>query len=184
MRQSVLCPSQDHEVHPMPCCRAAVIRWRHGTWALHRPGSTGPNSPIMSGVCWLAAVAKARSMRAGMPARIDRAFATAASQQTPLMIGEFGPVDPGLCSAQVPWRHLITAARQQGIGWTSWSWDGHNTDCRINGASSPFNMVADGINLATLTPGWATEITVNDAASIRNTAQRTTWQMNGSCAAR
>jgi hypothetical protein len=127
---------------------------------------------------------------ADMPARIDRAFATAASQKTPLVIGEFGPVDPGLCSAQVPWKHLITQAQAKGIGWTAWSWDGHNTDCQGAATNNPpyttsrFNLVSDGIRLSTLQPGWATEIVVNDAAGLRNTGKRAPWQLGGQCTPR
>jgi mannan endo-1,4-beta-mannosidase len=118
-----------------------------------------------------------------MPARIDRAFASAIGQGIPLVIGEFGSVEAGRCSAEVPWRKLITSAQQRGIGWLAWSWDNRNSDCGAGG-DSPFNLVSDGINFSTLRPGWATEVTLTDPASIRNTSQRTTWQVTGTCTAR
>jgi hypothetical protein len=49
---------------------------------------------------------------------------------------------------------------------------------------SRFNLVSDGINLSTLQAGWATEIVVNDPASLRNTGKRAPWQLTGQCTAR
>ena len=113
---------------------------------------------------------------AGEPARIDRAFDAAAAQGLPLVVGEFGPNTPGACRRAVPWAHLITRAHERGIGWLAWSWDNMNADCAVPGGGSVFDMVADGITLASLKPGWATEVVLTHPASIRHTARRTAWQ--------
>lgn len=121
---------------------------------------------------------------ADQPARIDRAFEAARSRNLPLVVGEFGSQSPGSCHLPVPWQHVITSAQRHRIGWLAWSWDNTNGDCATAGGGSVFDMVGDGITLASLKPGWASAVTLDDPASIRNTAQRTRWQTAGSCAAR
>jgi mannan endo-1,4-beta-mannosidase len=113
--------------------------------------------------------------------RIMTAFQTAATQATPLIIGEFGNVTPGFCQGQIPYQFLITQAQAFGLGYLPWSWDNFNSDCSGMGTPSPFDMVADGIHFATLKAGWATEVVVSDPASIQHTSQRTPWLQNGAC---
>jgi mannan endo-1,4-beta-mannosidase len=120
---------------------------------------------------------------ADQPARIDRAFDIARSGNLPLVVGEFGSQSPGACHLAVPWQHVIGSAQRKGIGWLAWSWDNMNGDCPISGGGSVFDMVGDGITLASLKLGWARQVALDDPASIRNTARRTAWQTSGRCAA-
>jgi mannan endo-1,4-beta-mannosidase len=114
------------------------------------------------------------------PARVANSFSAAVSQKIPLLVGEFGPVSAGACGQNVDYRTVISQAQSHGLGYMAWSWDNFNGDCPAAGGSA-FDMVADGIHLSTLKPGYATEVVQTHAASIQNTSQRTAWQTNGTC---
>ena len=114
------------------------------------------------------------------PARIDSALATAKAQKIPFLMGEFANLSPGACGQSVPYLDVITKAQAAGVGYIPWSWDNSNSDCNA-GSGSPFNMVSDGLHFSTLTAGWATEVVMSNAASIKNTSKRTYYQTNGKC---
>ena len=117
---------------------------------------------------------------ANQPARIDSALATAKAQKIPFLMGEFANLSPGACGQTVPYLDVITKAQAAGVGYIPWSWDNSNSDCD-GGSGSPFNMVSDGLHFSTLTAGWATEVVMSNAASIKNTSRRTYYQTNGKC---
>jgi mannan endo-1,4-beta-mannosidase len=113
-------------------------------------------------------------------ARVDTSIAAAIAAQIPFLIGEFGPVSPGLCDAEVPYLDIIESADANGIGYLPWSWDNFNGDCNT-GSGSAFDMVSDGIHASTLNAGYATEVVLTHPSSIQNTSVLTTFQLTGSC---
>jgi mannan endo-1,4-beta-mannosidase len=99
----------------------------------------------------------------------------------PLVIGEFSKISPS-CKSSIPYDTLIEEATKNKIGWLAWAWMHGNNDGNGNNCYD-MDMTDDG-NYATLHNGtprdkWAMDVTVTSPFSIKNTAVRPKWIVNG-----
>jgi mannan endo-1,4-beta-mannosidase len=97
-------------------------------------------------------------------------FAKAKAMLIPFIVGEFANKEPPGCGANIDYKSLISEANKAGYGWLAWSWGDsdpnsvYNTDCGEFDMTSTFAF--DSLQ------SWGKEVSVDNGASIKNTAKR------------
>lgn len=97
-------------------------------------------------------------------------FAKARSLQLPFIVGEFANKEPPGCGKDIDYKSLVNEANKAGIGWLAWSWGDNDPNKVWNGDCALFDMTStfafDSLK------DWGKEVSVDNAASIKNTAKR------------
>lgn len=112
-------------------------------------------------------------------ARVKQELAQSADMGLPLLVGEFAQHAVYQCD-QSPFAYsvLLDEAQAREIGWLVWSWGAvQNNDCKGMG---PFDMTTDG-TFGNWTGKWASDVAVDHAHSLKNSAVRPKSMLNGSC---
>jgi mannan endo-1,4-beta-mannosidase len=117
---------------------------------------------------------------ASQTARVTSVMENAVANSVPFLIGEFSSTGVPQCTATVPYKQIISEAQRLGIGYLPWEWGPGNEDCKPASGNSPMDMTT-GNTFATLQTGWATEVTMTDPASIKNTSVRSSFITGGGC---
>jgi mannan endo-1,4-beta-mannosidase len=104
-------------------------------------------------------------------ARITSAYEKSKSLGIVLINGEFASAGAGSCTANIPYKFLLSEAQRLGIGWLAWSWDTSNSDCK-SGSNSVFDMTTNLTSASAVVSGWASDVMRDDPNSIKNTSVR------------
>jgi mannan endo-1,4-beta-mannosidase len=92
---------------------------------------------------------------------------TIAAKNICLVVGEYSYKSVG-CECCINYKQIMATARAESVGTLAWSWGlSKNADC----ADGSMDMTTNG-KFNGLKPGWATEVSISDANSIKNTATR------------
>jgi mannan endo-1,4-beta-mannosidase len=106
------------------------------------------------------------------PEKVEDTFVAAQDIKAPLIVAEFAHKGVG-CSGAISYKAIIELSQKYGIGWLAWEWGPGNQDC------AEMDMTKDG-KYDTLW-GWAKEVCVDSAYSIKNTSVRPKSVLEGSC---
>jgi mannan endo-1,4-beta-mannosidase len=97
-------------------------------------------------------------------ARITKAMSDANALQIPFVIGEFSSVSVD-CKTPILYKDIIKQAEILQIGHFAWSWDNAN-DC------ATMSMTKDDAQTANTLWGWALDLAITNAYSVKNTSVR------------
>jgi hypothetical protein len=97
-------------------------------------------------------------------------FAKAKAMQIPFIVGEFANKEPPGCGADIDYKSLINEANKAGYGWLAWSWGDNDVNGIWNTDCGEFDMTKT-FAFDTL-QSWGKEVSVDNAAGIKNTAKR------------
>lgn len=110
-------------------------------------------------------------------AYITSQFQAAANAGLPLIIGEFAGLfnRGGACTYEADYATMIMRAKELGFGYLAWEWGPGNEFAHPT--CTVMNMTTDS-HFSTLQVGWATDVAVSSAYSIKNTSKTPQYIIN------